>query len=406
MHQLTAKRRILILGGGYAGLIAAARSARDGSAAEITLVNARPDFVQRIRLHEALAGSTPRSFSIPKLLARRGVRFVQGFVEALETERQQVVGRDSAGSAFALGYDELILALGSHTATPSSDVAAHTVQLNQLPAVEAAAAQLRDLAARGGRVLVVGGGLTGIETATELAERFPTLRVALTTGGRLGDGYSERGTAHLHRRLAQLGIQIWEQTTITQVEQGCAWSADGTAFPFDLCMWCGGFTAPALLGQSGLPVDTYGRVVVDETLRAVGQPQIFAIGDAAAISVGGKPIRMACASAMPMGAHAGNNIRRLLRGQELEPFSMAFAARCISLGRRDALVQWVTPDDEPRASVWTNRRARYTKEALCRLTFNVVAQELRLGMPLYSWPKSPAQTQPNQPSHAAQEPSA
>lgn len=406
MHQLTAKRRILILGGGYAGLIAAARSARAGSAAEITLVNASPDFVQRIRLHEALAGSTQRSFSIPKLLAKRGVSFVQGFVEAVEPDRQQVLGRDSAGSPFALGYDELILALGSHTATPSADVAAHTVQLNQLPAIEVAAARLRDLAARGGRVLVVGGGLTGIETATELAERFPTLRVGLTTSGQIGDGYSESGTAHVQRRFAQLGIQLWEQTAITQVEQGRAWAADGTALPFDLCVWCGGFAAPALLSQSGLPVDRYGRVVVDETLRAVGQPHIFAVGDAAAISVGGKPLRMACASAMPMGGHAGDNIRRLLRGEELRPFSMAFAARCISLGRRDALVQWVTPDDEPRASVWTNRRARYTKEAICRLTFTVVSQELRLGVPLYSWPKSPAQAQANQHAHTAQEPSA
>ncbi|HEY0739437.1 MAG TPA: FAD-dependent oxidoreductase [Herpetosiphonaceae bacterium] len=406
MHQLTSKRRILILGGGYAGLIAAARSARSGSAAEITLVNASPNFVQRIRLHEALAGSTPRSFSIPKLLAKRGVRFVQGFVEALEPERQQVLGRDSAGSAFALGYDELILALGSHTATPSPDVAAHTVQLDKLPTIEAAAGRLRELAARGGRVLVVGGGLTGIETATELAERYPTLRVGLTTSGRIGAGYSASGEEHFRRRFARLGIQIWEQTAITQVEQGRAWSADGTAFPFDLCVWCSGFAAPALLSQSGLPVDAYGRVVVDETLRAVGQPHIFAAGDAAAISVGGKSIRMSCASALPMGGHAGNNIRRLLRGEELEPFSMAFAARCISLGRRDALVQWVTPDDQPRASVWTNRRARYTKEAICRATFIVVSQELRLGLPLYSWPKSPAQTQPNQHSHPAQEPSA
>lgn len=406
MLQQTSKRRILILGGGYAGLIAAARSARAGSAAEITLVNASPDFVQRIRLHEALAGSTPRSFSLPQLLAKRGVRFVQGFVEELKLERQQVQGRDSAGGNFTLGYDELILALGSHTATPSPDVAAHTVQLDKLPAIAAAAGQLRDLAARGGRVLIVGGGLTGIETATELAERFPTLRIGLTTSRRIGDGYSANGEQHFHQRFAQLGIQIWEQTAITEVEQGRAWSADGTVFPFDLCVWCGGFAAPAILSQSGLAVDSYGRVVVDEMLRAVDQPHIFAAGDAAAVSVNGKAIRMSCASALPMGGHMGNNIRRLLRGQELEPFSMGFAARCVSLGRRDALVQWVAPDDAARPEVWTNRRARYTKEAICRLTYTVVSQELKLGLPLYSWPKAPAQTQPSQRSHPAQEPSA
>lgn len=406
MNQVSSRRRILILGGGYAGLIAAARSARAGSAAEITLVNASPDFVQRIRLHEALAGSTPRSFTIPKLLARRDVRFVQGFVELLEPGRQQVLGRDRGGNRFTLGYDELILALGSYTPTPSPDIAVHTVQLDKLAAIEAAAGQLRELAGRGGRVLVVGGGLTGIETATELAERFPPLRIGLTTSGRLGDSYSPSGAEHLYRRFAQLGIQLWEQTPITQVEQGRAWSVDGTAVPFDLCVWCGGFAAPALISQSGLPVDRYGRVVVDEMLRAVDHPQIFAVGDAAAIDVGGKTIRMSCASALPMGAHAGDNIRRLLGGEELEPFGMAFAARCISLGRRDALVQWVTPTDESRPSVWTNRRARYIKELICRATYTLVAQELRLGLPLYRWPKFQAQTERGQHSHSAQEPSA
>jgi NADH dehydrogenase FAD-containing subunit len=255
-------------------------------------------------------------------------------------------------------------------------------------------------------VLIVGGGLTGIETATELAERFPTLRVGLTTSGRIGDNYSANGEQHLRQRFAQLGIQIWEQTAITQVEQGRAWSADGTAFPFDLCVWCGGFAAPALLSQSGLAVDSYGRVVVDETLRAVDQPHIFAIGDAAAVNVGDKALRMSCASAVPMGAHMGNNIRRLLRGQELEAFSMAFAGRCISLGRRDALMQWVTPDDEVRPAVWTNRRAIYLKELICRATYTVVSQELKLGLPLYKWVKAPVQTQPGQHSHPAQEPSA
>jgi NADH dehydrogenase FAD-containing subunit len=66
------KHRILILGGGYAGLMAAARSARIGSAADITLVNAAPQFVQRIRLHEALAGAPPRQLTLaPSCQTRR-----------------------------------------------------------------------------------------------------------------------------------------------------------------------------------------------------------------------------------------------------------------------------------------------------------------------------------------------
>ncbi|HEX6289091.1 MAG TPA: FAD-dependent oxidoreductase [Herpetosiphonaceae bacterium] len=384
MTYLQRKRRILILGGGYAGLIAAARSARAGSA-EITLVNARPEFVQRIRLHEALAGSSPRTLALAPALARRGVRFVQGFVEQLQPDRQRVVGRDSAGNRLELGYDELIVALGSRTAAPTPDVAAHTVRLDDQAAAQAASEQIRQVARRGGRVLIVGAGLTGIETAAELAERFPTLRVGLTTNGRIGEGYSAEGEHYLRQRLARLGIEVWEQTPITGVEQGHAWTASGTVLPFDMCVWCGGFEAPPLAREAGLQVDSDGRVVVDAVLRAVDQPNIFAVGDAAAITVGGKTIRMACASALPMGGHVGDNIRRLLRGAELKPFDLGFAARCISLGRRDGLVQWTTLDDTARPKIWTQRRAVYSKELICRATYTIVAQELRLGIPLYHW---------------------
>jgi len=380
------KHRILILGGGYAGLMAAARSARIGSAADITLVNAAPQFVQRIRLHEALAGAQPRQLTLAPFLAKRGVHFVQGFVEALEPERERILGRTSAGTPLELGYDQLIIALGSRTSAPSPDVAAHTLRLNDVTEVHMASSQIQHIARRGGRVLVIGGGLTGIETATELAERFPTLRVSLITSGRLGDGYAVDGAAHLQRRFAQLSIDVREHTPIIGVEQGRAWSADGTALPFDMCVWCGGFEAPQLLREAGLQVDRHGRIVVDAMLRAVDHPNLFAVGDAAQVSVNGRAIRMGCVSALPMGAHVGNNLYRLYRGEELKPFSMAFALRCISLGRQDALVQWTHPDDIPRAKIWAQRPAVLVKELICRMTLAVVAGELRFGLPLYHWP--------------------
>ncbi len=388
MTYAQGKHRILVLGGGYAGLMAAARSARAGSAAEITLVNAGTDFVQRIRLHEALAGSRPRTLALAPLLARRGVRFVQGFVEGLEPNRQRVVGRDSTGKTLELGYDELIVALGSRTSAPTPDVANHTIRLNELAAVHTAARQIRRIAQRGGHALIVGGGLTGIETATELAERFPTLRVSLTTTGRFGDGYAPQAVSHLRRRFAQLGIELREYTPIAGVEHGRAWTSDGTALPFDACVWCGGFVAPTLAREAGLHVDAYGRIVVDSALRAIDQPNLFAVGDTAAITVGGNVIRMGCVSALPMGAHVGDNVRRLLRGEELQPFDMAFALRCISLGRRDGLIQWTEPNDKPRPNIWAHRRAVYTKELICRMTATIIAQELRLGLPLYHWPRT------------------
>ncbi len=385
------KRRILILGGGYAGLMAAARAARGGSPAEITLVNANSHFVQRIRNHELLAGSRPGAFALAPALARRGVRFVQGFVEALAPKRQRVIGRDSAGTPLELSYDELIVALGSRTRAPAPGVTLHTVRLDDTAATWSASQQLARIARDGGRVLVVGGGLSGIETATELAERFPTLRINLTTTGTLGDGYVDGAVEHLKRRFARLGITVSEHTRIAGVEQGWARSADGATFPFALCIWCGGFETPELAREAGLEVDSYGRIVVDSMLRAREHGNIFAVGDAAAMTLGRKTIRMGCVSALPMGAHTGDNVRRLLRGEELKPFSLGIALRCVSLGRNDGLIQWTTLDDTPRDRVWTHRRAAITKELVCRGTFTVVSHESRFGVPLFRWPSAPGE---------------
>jgi NADH dehydrogenase FAD-containing subunit len=98
---------------------------------------------------------------------------------------------------------------------------------------------------------------------------------------------------------------------------------------------------------------------------------------------------MGCVSALPMGAHAGENAVRLLRGEEPAPFDMAFTIRCVSLGRKDGLVQFVTGDDRPLDRVWTGRRAALVKELICRLTLAVVRWELRAGLRLYRWPHMP-----------------
>ena len=386
MTHLRKLPRVLVLGGGYAGMVAAARAARGGRA-EVTLLDARDRFTQRIRLHEMLAGSEPDAPRYAPLLARRGIRFVQGRAERLDPGRAAVTGRTADGGRLELGYDWLVLALGSRTADGAPGAAEHAVRLDDPAEVRAAAARVRELAATGGRVLVVGGGLTGVETATELAERFPALRVALATAGAVDEGCSPAGAAHLRARLAVLGVEVREHAAVRQVEAGRAWLADGTAEDFGLCVWCGGLQAPALAWDAGFATDAWGRVRTDAALRVPGHPRVFAAGDAAAAAgADGRAVRMACATALPTGAHAGEGVARLLRGAEPRPFRFGFVERCISLGRREGLVEWTARDDSPRGRVWTGRAAVLSKEAICRMTLFVVRNELRTGLPLYRWP--------------------
>jgi NADH dehydrogenase FAD-containing subunit len=386
MTHLRNRPRVLVLGGGYAGMLAAARASRGGRA-EVTLLDARDRFTQRIRLHEMLAGSEPDAPRYAPLLARRGIRFVQGRAERLDPGRASVTGRTADGARLELGYDWLVLALGSRTADGVPGAAEHAVRLDDPAEVRAAGVRVGELAASGGRVLVVGGGLTGVESAAELAERFPGLRVALATAGSLDEGYAPAAAAHLRGRLAALGVEVREHAAVREVEAGRAWLDDGTAEDFALCLWCGGLQAPALAWDAGFATDACGRVRTDAALRVPGHPRVLAAGDAAAVAgADGRALRMACASALPTGAHAGANVARLLRGAEAEPFRFGFVARCVSLGRRGAVVQWVAPDDAPRGRVWTGRSAVLTKEAICRATLFVVRSEVGAGLPLYRWP--------------------
>jgi NADH dehydrogenase FAD-containing subunit len=398
MKEQTRPRKALILGGGYAGMIAAARIARGlqrarraGAAVDVTLLNAKADFVQRIRLHEVLAGREPAVLRAAPLLAKRGVRFVEARVEELDPARRQVTARTAGGERLALDYDVAVLALGSTTAASEPGVAEHTVRLDDPLALRQAHGALVRLTASSGQVLVAGGGLTGIETAAEIAESFPALRVTLATRGRVGDGYSRRGAEHLRHRLGTLGVVLKEDVEIREVLAGAAVLAAGDPVPFDLCFWCGGFAAPPLLRESGLAVDAWGRVRVDAMLRVVGHPELFAAGDSAAAPGAGAPaIRMGCVSALPMGAHAGGNAARHLLGDEPQPFDMAFQIRCISLGRKDGLVQRVTAGDTPLDKIWTGRRAALVKELICRSTLETVRWELRTGWELYRWPRPAA----------------
>lgn len=381
-------KRVLILGGGYAGLMAAARIARSRTPLNLMLVDARPEFVQRIRLHELLAGIPVATLPYAPLLARRGIGFVQAEVERLELDAQKAVARSVDGSRVELEFDLLVLTLGSRGSAPIAGVVEHAIRLNDPDALRREAEALPEMAASGGRLLVVGGGLTGMEAATEIAERYPGVKVTLATTSRLGAGFSEGAARHLRRRFDSLGIAVHEKVNVEAVGAGEAHLGGGGTLPFDRCIWSGGFEAAALAREAGMKVDAAGRALVDSSLRSVSHGNVFVAGDAALLQLGGREIRMGCVTAMPTGAHAGENVRRLLLGAEPVAFDFGFPGRNVSLGRKDALIQFTDREDRPMERILTGRAAGIVKEGVCRMTLAVPRTELRTGLPLYRWPYS------------------
>ncbi|GAA1080122.1 NAD(P)/FAD-dependent oxidoreductase [Nocardiopsis metallicus] len=306
---------ILVLGAGYAGLAAASRAAhnirRDALDARITLVNAAPDFVERVRLHQVAAGQDVGVHPLSASLDGTGVDLVLGRVEHVDTGRRTVrvraggqEGREGRTEPEReISYDTLVYALGSDAGSGGVPGAAgHAHNAASLGSARALARRIREDAPRS--VAVVGGGLTGLEVATEVAESHPGLRVELLTRGRVADGLSPRGRAHVHRVLSCLGVSAREGVCVAGVDSAGLRLADGSRVDADLVVCNAGFGVAPLAAEAGLTVDRDGRAVVGTDQRSVSHPDVYVVGtprtrSACTAIPSGCPARWGCPWAGP-----------------------------------------------------------------------------------------------------------
>jgi NADH dehydrogenase FAD-containing subunit len=190
----------------------------------------------------------------------------------------------------------------------------------------------------------------------------------------------------LRRAFARLGILLQERSQVRRVEAGRLDVEGQPPLPFDLCVWAAGFAVAPLARTAGLAVNARGQALVDAYLRSLSDPRIYAVGDAATLA-GGPALRMACATALPMGARAADNVAAAIAGAAPTPFEFGYAGQCISLGRRDGLVQLVNRDDSPRERIVSGRLGAWLKEGISRYAFT--AGSLTRRWPgFYRWPGS------------------
>ncbi|MGC4758311.1 NAD(P)/FAD-dependent oxidoreductase [Micromonospora trifolii] len=362
------KHRIVVLGAGYAGAMAAGRLAKrlHPDDTEITLVNADADFVERVRMHQLATGQdlTPRPLS--KVYAGTGVNPLRARVTAVDADRRTVALVDDNGTD-EIAYDTLVYALGSVSADHGvPGVAEHAYDIAGRPSALRLRDRLAHLAA-GGTVLVVGGGLTGLEAVTEIAETRPDLDVALAARGGLGDWLNGKAQQHLHGVCDRLGITVHEHSDIARVEAAGAVTRDGREIPAQVTVWTTGFAVHPIAAATTLAVADTGQIIVDSSMRSVSHPEVYAVGDAAiAAGPGGKPLRMSCASGIPMAWQAADAIAARLTGRSKFPKApLRYFNQCISLGRRDGIIQYVTADDRARPAQLTGKLAARYKEFVC-----------------------------------------
>ncbi|MEU1849470.1 FAD-dependent oxidoreductase [Streptomyces sp. NPDC019990] len=362
------QHRIIVLGAGYTGAIAAGRLARrlHREDVAITLVNAEPDFVERVRLHQLATGQDLRPRPLREMLAGTGVELRLAQVTGVDAERRTIAVTDGNGAG-ELAYDTLVYALGSgwdDQGVPGTTEHAH--EIASRPGALRLRARLARLEA-GGTVVVVGGGLTGLEAATEIAEARPDLDVALAARGGLGDWLSGKGRAHLREVIDRLGITVHEHTAVTGVEADRVVTADGAAVPADVTVWTTGFAVHPIARAIAVEVTGTGQIVVDRTMRSVSHPDVYAVGDAAMVAgPGDKPLRMSCASGVPTAWQAADAIAARLTGGRVPTVPLRYFNQCISLGRKEGLIQFVTADDRAVRAALTGRLAAAYKELVCK----------------------------------------
>ncbi|MDH6455380.1 MULTISPECIES: FAD-dependent oxidoreductase [unclassified Streptomyces] len=362
------QHRIIVLGAGYSGAIAAGRLAKRLRREDvaITLVNAEPDFVERVRMHQLAVGQDLKPRPLREMFAGTGVELKLAKVTSIDVDGKTVAVESAEGTA-ELPYDTLVYALGSawnDHGVPG--VAEHAHQIASRPGALRLRERLSRLA-EGETVLVVGGGLTGLEFVTEVAEARPDLDVVLAARAELGDWLSPKGRAHLRKVVGGLGITVHENTAVTAVEADRVTTADGRTIPAAVTVWTTGFAVHPLAAGTSLELADDGRIVVDATMRSLSHPDVYAVGDAGhALGKGDKPLRMSCASGTPMAWQAADSIAARLTGGKLPDVPLRYFNQCISLGRKEGLIQFVTADDRAVDRALTGRLAARYKELICK----------------------------------------
>ena len=361
--------QVVVVGGGYSGVTAANRLTGHPDV-EVTLVNPRAVFVERIRLHQLVAGSDDAVVEFSRVLAP-SVRLLVDAVERIDAPGRRLL----LASGETLVYDRLVYAVGSGRGIADVPGAgAHAYPIADLQQAE----RLRTALAETGPtapVTVVGGGPAGIEVAAELAEQG--CAVTLVCAGRLGPSLHPRARRSVARRLRALGVTVEDGpgSRVTAVRRREVDLADGRTLPSAITVWATGFGVPDLARASGLSTDALGRLLTDETLTSIDDDRIVAAGDSAAPS--GVPLRMSCQAAGPLGGHAADTVLRRVDGREPAPFVMGFVGLCLSLGRQRGIFQFEHADDSATRVHIGGRAGALVKEVVCWGTVESLVLEAR-----------------------------
>lgn len=372
-------KSIIIAGGGYAGIIAANRLARKKLPIKITLISAEEEFHERIRNHQVICGTLAKTYSIKSLL-HKNVEFKTAKITKIESQTKEVFLSDNK----SIHYDYLIYALGVQKKTDQALPNTYISIVEKSDCVRLANVLKTMIQPK---ITILGAGLSGIETVAELAETFPFANLSLVDAGKLGAGFSESAGNWMKGYIAEHKINLVEDSYIQSFEKDSLITKSGQKIEHDVCILSNGLIASPVGMTSGLPTNEIGQLLVNEFLELKHNPYVLVAGDAAkVISPDHTHLRMACATALPMGIYAAERLSHILGLKSklgVKPFSLSYMGRNVSLGRKDGVIQSSLADDTPHGKVWKSRMAAWIKEIICKLT--IQSFKLEKYMDIYVW---------------------
>ncbi|WP_433798388.1 NAD(P)/FAD-dependent oxidoreductase [Actinomycetospora sp. CA-084318] len=394
--------RVLVVGGGYVGLVAARalqarlgqsgdgrhrgrrRGARDRASTpvgSVTVVDPQPHMTYQPFLPEAAGGSiAPRhlTVSLRRVLDRCDV--VTGSVVAIDDARRRAVVTLPDGLSTEIPYDVLVVAPGAvarELPVPGLAECAHTFRTvgdaaalrdHVLSRLDAAASVVPSTAAEAERrarlltFVVVGGGFAGVEALGELedlarragrqvgVDRDEMRWVLVEAARRIMPEVSEPTAARVHGKLARRGIEVRVGAGLVSAEDGVVRLADGTRVPTDTVVVAAGTRPHPLLERTDLPLERTGKVRCTAMLQVVGRQHVFAAGDGAAVPDLARGALLADEDpkvlTAPTAQHAVRQARVLagnvvahLGGRPLQPYQHASAGVVAGLGRRRGVAE-------------------------------------------------------------------
>ncbi len=352
------RTKVVIIGAGFGGLDAA-KALRKSPDVDVVIVDRHPYQLFSPLLYQVATGALPEDdIAYPVRAAIPGVEFIRGDVVRVDPEAHRVRLYDGT----QVSYDQLIIATGSvGTTFGIPGVEEHALQMKTIAEARHIKKRIlntyedvqeKRLSRDALRVVVVGGGPTGLEVSGAVAELQSTMKreypeiasyasvTLVEAGPRLLPSFTESSSAHAKEEVEELGVTVKLNAAVDRMYANDVHLKSGEILPAGTIIWAAGVAAPEQWSQLGTTGPSR-RLVVDDCLRLPGVPDVWVIGDTAAFTAkeGDPPLPMVAPVAMQMGRHAARSIVAQVEGKPVEPFRYVDKGQMATIGRRRAVVE-------------------------------------------------------------------